>query len=77
MARDAVPEFTNFAWYAMLISAGMGIGLMFWSVAEPIYHYQGPAPFFGAEAGTVDAANAAMVTTFYHWDCIPGRSTPW
>ena len=34
----------------MLISAGMGIGLMFWSVAEPIYHYQTPAPFFGAEA---------------------------
>ena len=34
---DAKPEFSNFAWYAMLISAGMGIGLMFWSVAEPIF----------------------------------------
>ena len=69
--QDAVPEFTNFAWYAMLISAGMGIGLMFWSVAEPIYHYQGPAPFFGAEAETAAAANAAMVTTFYHWGLHP------
>jgi len=35
---EAKPEFSRFAWYAMLISAGMGIGLMFWSVGEPIYH---------------------------------------
>lgn len=69
--QDAKPEFTNFAWYAMLISAGMGIGLMFWSVAEPIYHYQSPAPFFGAEGNTPQAADAAMVTTFYHWGLHP------
>ncbi|MDH3680206.1 MAG: BCCT family transporter [Acidimicrobiia bacterium] len=69
--RDALPEFSNFAWYAMLISAGMGIGLMFWSVAEPIYHYQGPAPFFGVEGETPAAAEAAMVTTFYHWGLHP------
>ncbi|MCP5032716.1 MAG: hypothetical protein GY939_13005, partial [Actinomycetia bacterium] len=69
--QDAKPEFTNFAWYSMLISAGMGIGLMFWSVAEPIYHYQGPAPFFGGEANTPQAADAAMVTTFYHWGLHP------
>ncbi len=69
--QDAKPEFTDFAWYAMLISAGMGIGLMFWSVAEPIYHYQGPAPFFGAEPNTAAAADAAMVTTFYHWGLHP------
>ena len=69
--QDAKPEFTNFAWYAMLISAGMGIGLMFWSVAEPIYHYQGPAPFFGGEPNTPEAADAAMVTTFYHWGLHP------
>ncbi len=69
--QDAKPEFTNFAWYAMLISAGMGIGLMFWSVAEPIYHYQGPAPFFGGEPNTPQAADAAMVTTFYHWGLHP------
>lgn len=68
---DAKPEFTNFAWYAMLISAGMGIGLMFWSVAEPIYHYQSPAPFFNAEGGTPQAADAAMVTTFFHWGLHP------
>ncbi|NNF53145.1 MAG: BCCT family transporter [Acidimicrobiales bacterium] len=69
--QDAKPEFTNFAWYAMLLSAGMGIGLLFWSVAEPIYHYQTPPPFFGAEAETSQAAEAAMVTTFYHWGFHP------
>ncbi len=69
--QEAVPEFTNFAWYAMLISAGMGIGLMFWSVAEPIYHYQSPAPFFSGEPNTPEAADAAMVTTFYHWGLHP------
>ena len=69
--QDAKPEFTNFAWYSMLISAGMGIGLMFWSVAEPIYHFQGPAPFFAGEPNTPEAADAAMVTTFYHWGFHP------
>ena len=39
---DARPEFSTGSWYAMLISAGMGIGLMFWSVAEPIFHYTTP-----------------------------------
>jgi choline/carnitine/betaine transport len=69
--QHARPEFSNFAWYAMLISAGMGIGLMFWSVAEPIYHYQSPAPYFGAEPETAAAAEAAMITTFYHWGLHP------
>ena len=55
----------------MLISAGMGIGLMFWSVAEPIFHYQSPAPFFNAEGFTSQAADAAMVTTFFHWGLHP------
>jgi choline-glycine betaine transporter len=35
---NSKPQFTNFAWYSMLISAGMGIGLMFWAVGEPLYH---------------------------------------
>lgn len=69
--EHAKPEFTNFSWYAMLISAGMGIGLMFWSVAEPIYHYQDPPPFFGAAGETPEAAEAAMVTTFFHWGLHP------
>jgi choline/glycine/proline betaine transport protein len=58
------PEFGFFAWFAMLFSAGMGIGLVFWSVAEPMLHYQRP-PY--AEGGTAEAARQAMVYTFFHW----------
>jgi len=69
---DAQPEFSTPAWYAMLLSAGMGIGLMFWSVGEPIYHFDSPSPMFdGVEAGTPEAAEASMVTTFFHWGLHP------
>ncbi len=68
---DAKPEFTNFAWYSMLISAGMGIGLMFWSVAEPIFHFGSPSPMFNTEAGTAEAAQAAFAVTYYHWGLHP------
>jgi choline/glycine/proline betaine transport protein len=68
---DARPEFSNFAWYAMLISAGMGIGLMFWSVAEPIFHYNTPSPMFDVEAGTPAAAQSAFAVTYYHWGLHP------
>lgn len=65
---DAQPEFPTFAWIAMLISAGMGIGLMFWSVAEPIYHFQDPPALLGTiGAGSADAAQQAMGITFFHW----------
>ncbi len=67
----AEPEFTRLSWYAMLISAGMGIGLMFWSVAEPVFHLDAPAPMFGVNAGTADAGTAALATTFYHWGLHP------
>jgi len=68
---DAKPEFSNFAWYAMLISAGMGIGLMFWSVAEPIFHFNTPSPMFDVEPGTPEAAQAAFAVTYYHWGLHP------
>lgn len=42
----ALPEFSAPSWYAMLISAGMGIELMFWSVIEPVFHYMTPSPIF-------------------------------
>ncbi|EIM73427.1 choline/carnitine/betaine transporter [Nitritalea halalkaliphila LW7] len=62
--KDAEPEFTTTAWFAMLFSAGMGIGLLFWGVAEPVFHYKSP-PF--GEGGTVEAAEKAMNFTFMHW----------
>lgn len=63
----ARPEFSTGAWYAMLISAGIGIGLMFWGVAEPIFHLSSPPPVFGVEPGTGEAGKVALSTSFLHW----------
>jgi choline/glycine/proline betaine transport protein len=63
-ADDARPEFGYLAWFAMLFSAGMGIGLMFYGVAEPIWHYASPAV---GDGHTLDAAREAMKTSFFHW----------
>lgn len=69
---EAQPEFSRFAWFAMLLSAGMGIGLLFWSVAEPITHLGNPSPMFGnIAAQSPEAAQAAMTTTFFHWGLHP------
>ena len=64
---NAEPEFSNFAWYSMLMSAGMGIGLMFWAVGEPLTHYIEKPPIFG---GT-DSAVTALASTFLHWGLHP------
>ena len=69
---DAKPEFSNLGWYAMLLSAGMGIGLMFWSVGEPMFHFASPSPMFGGiEPNTPAAAQAAMGVTYFHWGVHP------
>ncbi len=62
--RDEKPEFSTMAWFSMLFSAGMGIGIIFWSIAEPMYHYLSP-PY--GEGGTAEAAETAMNFTFLHW----------
>jgi len=62
--RDAKPEFKTGSWFAMLFSAGMGIGLLFWSIAEPVKHFADPPTVQG---GTVAAAKEAMNFTFLHW----------
>ncbi|WP_248896031.1 BCCT family transporter [Haloplanus halobius] len=67
----AEKEFSDFAWMAMLFSAGMGIGLMFFSVSEPLYYFQSVPGFFSAEGGTGAAASAAMAQTFFHWGFHP------
>lgn len=61
---DAKPEFSNFAWLSMLFNAGIGLVLMFYSVAEPILHFSNP-PY--GEAGTLTAAKNAMNITYLHW----------
>ena len=62
--QDAKPEFKTLSWFAMLFSAGMGIGLLFFSVGEPVMHFNSPPT---AEAGSVEAAKEAMNFTFLHW----------
>ncbi|MEL7565093.1 MAG: BCCT family transporter [Dehalobacterium sp.] len=62
------PEYSTASWFAMLFSAGMGIGLVFWGVAEPVYHFAG-APF--TESGTPQAATEAMRASFFHWGLHP------
>jgi choline/carnitine/betaine transport len=70
--QKAQPEFSTPAWLAMLLSAGMGIGLMFWSVGEPIFHYGAPSPMFtGIQPNTAEAAQAAMGLTYFHWGLHP------
>jgi glycine betaine transporter len=61
---DDEPEFSTGSWVAMLFAAGMGSGLLFWGVAEPIYHFATPPV---GEAGTATAARNAMVITNFHW----------
>ena len=61
---DEEPEFSRPTWFAMLFSAGMGIGLLFYGVAEPILHFSAPRV---GEPGTAEAAREAMNTAFLHW----------
>jgi glycine betaine transporter len=65
---DERPEFSTGAWFAMLFSAGMGIGLVFWGVAEPVAHYTAPPT---ADAGTTEAARDALRYSFFHWGLHP------
>jgi choline/glycine/proline betaine transport protein len=60
----ASPQYGFVSWLSMLFAAGMGIGLMFYGVAEPLMHYLSPP---SAETGTVEAVQEAMKTTFFHW----------
>ncbi|MEJ2592564.1 MAG: BCCT family transporter [Candidatus Thiodiazotropha sp.] len=69
---DAKPEFSTLSWFAMLFAAGMGIGLMFWSVAEPAAYF---TDWWGTPLnvtkGTPQAAQLAMGATLFHWGLHP------
>ncbi len=58
------PEYSFSSWFAMMFAAGMGIGLMFFGVAEPVMHFLSPPT---GDPGTIDAAREAMTLTFFHW----------
>ena len=71
--QDAKPEFTRLSWFAMLFAAGMGIGLMFWAVAEPVAYYTGHWDMspFNVTPETEAARHLAMGSTMYHWGLHP------
>ena len=62
---DAKPEYSNATWFAMLFAAGVGIGLLFYGVAEPMYYFQKPP--LGLPAGTEEAAAVGIAATVFHW----------
>jgi betaine/carnitine transporter, BCCT family len=79
---DATPDYSYADWFAMLFAAGMGIGLMFFGVAEPISHYEASlaqdagspdswAPLAGAAGNEVEARRLAMAATIFHWGLHP------
>lgn len=87
-ADDSKPEFSNASWFAMLFGAGMGIGLVFWGVAEPISHFTSPP---GLEPGTPEAAAFAwkhplntgvftlgpvIVSSACHWHIFNSEKAP-
>ncbi len=80
--REATPDYSYLGWFAMLFAAGMGIGLMFFGVSEPISHYTASvgedagtpdswAPLAGAPGETDAARRLGMAATIYHWALHP------
>jgi choline/carnitine/betaine transport len=67
---DEKPEFRTISWVAMMFSAGMGIGLMFYGVNEPLTHFVKPPPGT-VEGGSDQAVQTAMATTMFHWTLHP------
>lgn len=63
--EDDKPEFSTFSWFAMLFCGSTGIGLVFWSIAEPLSHYA--APPMGIEPGTMEAIDFSVRTCYLHW----------
>ena len=67
---DARPDYSGPAWFAMLFAAGMGIGLMFFGVAEPVEHFRGPP--LGVDPADTDAARRiGMAASIFHWGLHP------
>ncbi len=67
---DSKPEFSTFSWVSMMFATGMGIGLMFWGVAEPLTHMNAP-PLGEGEPATAGSAEMAMQYSYFHWGFHP------
>ncbi|MBU2486272.1 MAG: BCCT family transporter [Alphaproteobacteria bacterium] len=80
--KDATPDYSYSGWFAMLFAAGMGIGLMFYGVSEPISHFSSSfadnagtaeswAPLGGAAGNATEARDLGMAATIFHWGLHP------
>lgn len=67
--KDDKPEYSTISWFAMLFGAGMGIGLVFWSVSEPLSHYV--SPMAGIEPMSQEAVRFSIRSCFMHWGVHP------
>ncbi|ADH99082.1 BCCT family transporter [Salisediminibacterium selenitireducens] len=67
--KEEKPEYTYFTWLGMLFAAGMGVGLVFWGVGEPLSHFHSPVN--GAEQGTQEAAEEGLLYGVFHWGVHP------
>ncbi|MYL34940.1 BCCT family transporter [Pontibacillus yanchengensis] len=65
--QDERPKYSYFTWIGMLFSAGFGVGLVFWGVAEPMTHFSTPPLGFEIQGGSEEAARTAMRYSFFHW----------
>lgn len=66
---DSRPEYSNITWFGLLFGCGMGVGLVFWGVAEPFTYYLNPTD--GIEAASQASANFAFENFFMHWGILP------
>ena len=66
---DSEPEYKTLTWFAMLFGCGMGVGLVFWGIAEPVSHFVGPMA--GIDPESPEAAQFAMSASFMHWGIHP------
>lgn len=66
---DSKPDYSTVSWFAMLFGCGMGVGLVFWGIAEPISHYVSPPA--GIDASSAESAKFALSTSFMHWGIHP------
>ncbi|MDV6319830.1 BCCT family transporter [Chromohalobacter sp. HP20-39] len=69
--EQATPMLSRVRWFSITLCTTLAVGVLFWTTAEPLYHFMGPPESLGLEAGSSDAMLFAMSTMFLHWSFTP------
>ncbi|SDY76014.1 BCCT family transporter [Tindallia californiensis] len=69
--ENAKPEYSNWYWFAISLTAGIATGILFWAIAEPIFHFMAPPEVLGLAAGSEAAAMFSMGISYLHWSFVP------